>query len=147
MKNLFYIFLLSFLIFHAGDAYGQRPPGQQIDPERLQAARIAFITTRIDLTPEQAEKFWPIFNQFTEQKEATMRQIANLGRGANEVSEEEAKSRIQQRFQLEEKMIKDERAFVAEASKVLTSKQILMLNNIARDFTRQLYQRQRGGGN
>jgi len=138
------LILLVFLLILGGNAFGQRQ-GQQIDPERLQAARIAFITTRIDLKPEQAEKFWPIFNQFNEQREATMRQIGALNKGANEVSEEEAKSRIQQRFQLEEKLIKDEKAFVTEASKVLSSKQILLLNNIARDFARQLYQRQRGG--
>jgi hypothetical protein len=144
MKTLIYPVLFILLSIQTIEVYGQRP-GQQIDPERLQAARIAFISTRLDLKPEQAEKFWPIFNQFTDQKEAVLRQMANLTRGVSEISEEEATSRIQQRFQLEEKLIKDERAFVAEASKILSSKQILMLHNIARDFARQLYQRQRGG--
>jgi hypothetical protein len=144
MKTLIYPVLFILLSIQTIEVYGQRP-GQQIDPERLQAARIAFISTRLDLKPEQAEKFWPIFNQFTDQKEAVLRQMANLTRGVSEISEEEATSRIQQRFQLEEKLIKDERVFVAEASKILSSKQILMLHNIARDFARQLYQRQRGG--
>lgn len=140
MKNL-KLFLLIFLFSLASDLLAQRPT---IDPEKLQAARVAFITTRIDLKPEQAEKFWPIFNSYTEKKEATMREIGGLNRGASEVTEEEAKSRIQRKFQLEEKLLKEEQAFVAEASKILSSKQILMLNGIARDFARQLYQRQRG---
>ena len=140
MKHLKLFLLFAFISF-AGNLFAQRPA---IDPEKLQAARVAFITTRIDLKPEQAEKFWPIFNAYTDKKEATMREIGGLNRGASEVSEEEAKTRIQKRFQLEEKLLKDEQAFVAEASKILSAKQILLLNNIARDFARQLYQRQRG---
>ena len=138
------LYLLFFFLIMGGNVLAQRP-GQQIDPERLQAARIAFITTRIDLKPDQAEKFWPIFNEFTEKREGLMKQIVFLNRGVNEISEEEAKSRIQQRFLLEEKLISEEKAFVNSVSKILNYKQILMLNNIARDFTRQLYQRQRGG--
>lgn len=138
------VYILLFMLTWAGNAFAQRP-GQQIDPERLQAARIAFITTRIDLKPEQAEKFWPVFNEFTEKRESIMRQIVSLNRGASEVSEEEAKSRILQRFQLEEKIMQEEKAFVSEASKILSYKQILLLNNVTREFTRHLYQRQRGG--
>lgn len=141
-KNTLY--LLFFLLILGGKALAQRP-GQQIDRERLQAARIAFITTRIDLKPEQAEKFWPVFNEFNDKRESIMRQIASLNRGAPDISEEEAKSRIMQRFQLEEKIIQEEKAFVSEVSKVLSYKQILLLNNVTRDFARQIYQRQRGG--
>lgn len=141
MKKIHLIALVIFLAIST-NAFSQRQP---IDPEKLQAARIAFITTRIDLKPEQAEKFWPIFNQYNDERERTMRQISELGKGSETVSEEEAKSRIQKRFQLQSELLQDEQAFVSEVSKVLSSKQILMLNNIARDFNRQLYQRGRGG--
>ncbi|MBC6365268.1 Spy/CpxP family protein refolding chaperone [Algoriphagus sp. AK58] len=140
---LYFIFIFALC---AGNALAQRPT-QNIDPEKLQAARIAFITSRIDLKPEQAEKFWPIFNQYTEQREATMKSMSGLNRGIESISEEEAKSRIQKRLQLQQKMLDDEKAFINEVSKVITSKQVLMLNNIARDFNRHIYQRQRGSTN
>ncbi|MBN7813606.1 hypothetical protein J0A68_21805 [Algoriphagus sp. H41] len=122
------------------NALAQRPP---VDREKLEAARIAFITTRIDLKPEQAEKFWPIFNEFSDSRENTMRQMSALGKDLENISEEEAKSRIQKRLQLQGELLKQEQNFVGAASKVLSSKQILMLNNIARDFNRHLYQRSR----
>ncbi|WP_332910863.1 hypothetical protein [Algoriphagus boritolerans] len=75
----------------------------------------------------------------------TMRQLSDLGKDMESVSEEEAKSRIQKRFQYQAQLLENEKAFVSDISKVLSSKQILMLNNIARDFNRQLYQRGRGG--
>jgi hypothetical protein len=137
-----YILTLLVLLMVSSIAFAQRPA---IDQEKLQAARIAFITTRIDLKPEQAEKFWPIFNQYNDDREKIMRQISDLGKGSESVSEEEAKSRIQKRFQYQTELLEKEKSFVNDASKVLSSKQILMLNNIARDFNRQLYQRGRGG--
>ena len=36
--------------------------------ERLESFRIQFITKKLDLTPAEAEKFWPVYN---EQKEAS----------------------------------------------------------------------------
>ena len=41
----------------------------------------------------------------------------------------------------------DEKIFVADAAKVLTYKQLLLLQNIARDFNRHLYDRGRPKGN
>ncbi len=137
-----YTALLWFL-FLAGTAMAQRPT---YDREQLQAARIAFITSRLDLKPEQAEKFWPLFNRFSENKESIMREIGALSDSAVDLSEEEAKSRINNRFLLQQKLIDEERKFVEDISKVITYNQTLKLNNIARDFTRQIYQRGRGGG-
>lgn len=141
MKKLFLITLIIFLGI-GSQAFAQRPP---IDQEKLEAARIAFITSRIDLKPEQAEKFWPIYNKYNDARETTMRQISHLGRDSESISEEEAKSRIQRRFQLQSDLLKEEQTFVTEVSRVLSSKQILMLNNVARDFNRHLYQRGRDG--
>jgi hypothetical protein len=145
MKKITPYLTLIFLLL-AGTVMAQRP-NQNIDPEKLQAARIAFITSRIDLKPEQAERFWPIFNKYTEQREASMKSISQLNRGSEAISEEDAKTRIQKRLQLQQKLIDEEKAFVTEVSKVITSKQVLMLHDIARDFNRYIYQRQRGQGN
>ena len=139
-------YLTLFFLLTAGTVMAQRP-NQNIDPEKLQAARIAFITSRIDLKPEQAERFWPIFNKYTEQREVSMKSISQLNRGSDAITEEEAKTRIQKRLQLQQKLIDDEKVFVSEISKVITSKQVLMLHDIARDFNRYIYQRQRGQGN
>ena len=31
--------------------------------EKIKAEKVAFLTTRMDLTPQEAEKFWPVYNQ------------------------------------------------------------------------------------
>jgi len=50
------IYLLLLFMAASSLAFAQRG-GQPVDPERMQAARIAYITTRISLKTEQAEKF------------------------------------------------------------------------------------------
>jgi hypothetical protein len=34
---------------------------------RLAALKIAYITKRLDLSPEEAQKFWPIYNQYADE--------------------------------------------------------------------------------
>jgi len=139
-------YLIILFLFATGNLMAQRP-NPNIDPEKLQAARIAFITSRIDLKPEQAERFWPIFNKYTDQREATMKSMSELSLDLESISEEEAKSKIQKRIQLQQKMLDEEKTFSNEISKIITYKQLLTLHNIARDFNRHIYQRQRGSGN
>jgi hypothetical protein len=145
MKQL-RMYLLLLCLLSAGTVWGQRNGGgrEEIDPERLQTARIAYITTRINIKPEQAEKFWPVFNAFTNSRENLMRTIGDLSKGADTIGEEEAKSKLNQKLQLQQKMVDEEKIFIADASKVLTYRQLLLLQNIARDFNRYLYDRQKG---
>ncbi|TDK42662.1 hypothetical protein [Algoriphagus formosus] len=144
MKKFGIFLILNFLIILSVQA--QR---RGIDRERLEAARIAFITTRLDLSPEQAEKFWPIFNEFNEQREEKLKQIASLNPRSNteSISKEEAQRLIKQRFELQRELIEDEEAFVLKAATVISYQQILQLNSINREFARSIYQRQRQNRN
>jgi Spy/CpxP family protein refolding chaperone len=38
--------------------------------KKIQAMEVAYITKELNLTPEEAQKFWPIFNQYREQVRA-----------------------------------------------------------------------------
>ncbi|MBN2519668.1 MAG: hypothetical protein JXB17_04120 [Bacteroidales bacterium] len=69
-KKYFIVFLIfSFLLEinilsqHHGGKYGKEKR------EMICAERIAFFTEQIGLTPEEAEKFWPVFNEFYEKKD------------------------------------------------------------------------------
>ncbi len=89
MKKIFYLFGFIVTVFIAQaqeqPMKGQnRPPmrdrqGMEMPPppprpmtkqqrERLESFRIQFISKKLDLTPAEAEKFWPLYN---EQKEAS----------------------------------------------------------------------------
>src|SRR5688572_11227273 len=48
------------------NARAQPPQGPDGDNkgERIEALRIAFISRELNLSPQEAEKFWPVYNQF-----------------------------------------------------------------------------------
>ncbi|NVJ85562.1 MAG: hypothetical protein HWE15_04610 [Algoriphagus sp.] len=135
--------LLFFLFLVVNLSFGQRRGN--IDSEKLEAARVAFITTRLDLSTEQAEKFWPIFNEFNKKREANLKKIAGLNPKNQEedLTEDQAKQLITQRFTIQKEMIKEEEEFVEKVSQVISYQQVLKLNGLNRDFARMLYQRQR----
>ena len=37
--------------------------------DRIKSEKIAFITTELDLTPEEAQVFWPVYNQIEKKKQ------------------------------------------------------------------------------
>ena len=65
MKKLFFIFLACFLVNLAG--FSQDSLGIQNEGGRIQAIEIAFLTKRLNLSPEEAQRFWPIFNKYREE--------------------------------------------------------------------------------
>jgi len=87
MKRIFYAVVIIMLAAVTGaSAQGQRMgPGQgQADNERLTAYKIAFFTQRLDLTPAEAEKFWPLYNKFSDGKSSLQAERLSLMRNASQ---------------------------------------------------------------
>lgn len=69
----------------------------QMDPktrERIDAARVAYITERLGLTREEAERFWPLYREYTDKRRLLRQQFNQAkmdGRPANELLDLEQK--------------------------------------------------------
>ncbi len=48
---------------------GQNPEAWR---EKVKAQKVAFITTKVDLTVEEAQKFWPVYNQVSARRDAAI---------------------------------------------------------------------------
>ena len=61
--------------------------------EQIQSAKIAFFTAEIQLTPKEAEEFWPLYNQYWKERETLQRNAQhNLRAMGRILSSEEAVS-------------------------------------------------------
>lgn len=141
MKKYTLLIIIFFVV--VGTSLAQRPDGNY-DREKLEAARVAFITTRLDLKPEQAQQFWPIYNVFNDAREKSLREMSDLGRTRDlKLSEADAKSRLARKFEIERKMIVDEEKFVKDLSSVITYNQIIRLDGLNREFARHIWQKRR----
>ncbi|TLX74960.1 hypothetical protein E9993_11245 [Labilibacter sediminis] len=65
--NKLILIILSLFCFNL--SFGQHYNKQQ-KLERIKAQKIAFISSHLSLTPEEAQIFWPVYNEFFSKKEA-----------------------------------------------------------------------------
>jgi hypothetical protein len=52
--------------------------------EKLNAYKIAFFTKRLNLTSREAEKFWPVYNEFQEKRNNIQKERVQLNRNVNQ---------------------------------------------------------------
>jgi hypothetical protein len=56
--------LLLILFLFLSSAYICNAQDGNKDKEKIEAVRTAYITNQLNLTPEEAQKFWPIYNRY-----------------------------------------------------------------------------------
>lgn len=45
--------------------------------DRIRAAQVAYLSQKLDLTPDEAQKFWPLYNQYTKEVEQLIAERRN----------------------------------------------------------------------
>ncbi|WP_420319246.1 hypothetical protein [Ekhidna sp.] len=111
--------------------------------KKIEAAKIALITERLELSPEQAEKFWPIYREFGKQRQEVRRDFDQARRNfdPNKASEEENKKMLEMANQVKERQLKLEREYSDRILKVISSRQLNNLRKAENDFKEMLLRR------
>jgi len=78
MKRLIVI-LIAAAVFPIMKTSAQNPA-----LEKLNAYKIAFFTRRLNLTPQEAERFWPVYNEFQNKRINIQQERALVNRNINQ---------------------------------------------------------------
>lgn len=65
MKKIYFILTL-FIAFN-NVVIAQPLDGDKKQQDNIEALKVAFISKELELTPEEAQKFWPIYNQYSKE--------------------------------------------------------------------------------
>ncbi|MBZ5858087.1 hypothetical protein [Flavihumibacter profundi] len=76
------IYTILGMIFFFSTSVVAQPPR---DGERLEALKIAYLTKKLNLTTEEAQRFWPVYNQYM----ADLKKIRVDNSGADELEKDE----------------------------------------------------------
>ncbi|MGX7668478.1 hypothetical protein [Flavobacterium pedocola] len=139
MKKIITILLLVITV----SVFAQNRRQERID--RIKALKVAFISDRLDLKPEEAEKFWPVFNQYEERQmelHKQKRQLMHKLRPENTtgLSDKETAALMEQDDQLETDMQNNKRKLTKDLQGVIPSQKILMLKQLEIEFKEKLLQ-------
>ncbi|MDF3076766.1 MAG: hypothetical protein K0S09_655 [Sphingobacteriaceae bacterium] len=124
MKRIVFI-LLS--IFIATSAFAQAPRSK--GRERLEAAKAAFINQKLNLTSDEAEQFWPVFNNYQRESELLIKQRA-IAKKSGEAYDVE--------LDFKSKMLDLQRRYSQQFYKVLPRSKAIQVFKAERDFRQNL---------
>ena len=120
--------------------------GRENHMKALESRRIAFLTERMSLTPEEAQVFWPLYNQYSEKRDGLMREQYHGGAGQKKVTEmsrtEAAQFAEMEVARLEESALL-KREFHDSLKKILPVEKIALLYEAERDFNRMIFREAR----
>lgn len=148
MSNLKKI-VLTILLLASTQFFAQK----RYDNERIKLLKIAFITERLDLSSKEAQVFWPIYNEYQENREALRQrersQIRSKIRDSENLTEKEANELLRQYLKFEEEEEELDKNFIQKVTKVISAKKTLLLLRSEEEFKRQLikqYRNKNSGG-
>lgn len=117
-------------------------PAAAARQEQVKAAKIGFITRELDLTEEEAQKFWPVYNKFDNEREVHRRKMMALRLEANPgneaLTEKEAEAAVEQYLQLRQEEVDLEKKFYQSVKKVLPAEKVARLFQAEKRFQREL---------
>lgn len=140
MKRTTILFLL-MLVYGVSQAQpGGMPPGAK--QEQMRAAKVGFLTRELNLTEEEAQKFWPVYNKFDNEREVHRRKMLALRLETNEagaqLSAKEAEAAVDQYLQLRQEEVDMEKKFYQAVKKVLPAEKVALLFQAEKRFQREL---------
>jgi Spy/CpxP family protein refolding chaperone len=139
--------ILFTLLFISSFSFAQNHEEKR---EKIKALKVAFLTEKLELTPEEAQKFWPIYNLFDEKQyeirhkkiSAIVNQIENSG--IEKISEKEASNLVNQIISSDDEMYVSKKKFMLDLQKVLPAKKIILLKKYEDEFNRKLLRQFKG---
>ena len=117
--------------------------------EKVKALKVAYITEQLELTTDEAQKFWPIYNAFDENqselRHEKMRAILDRFKPGNveKLSEKDASNSLAQMEKIEEDLFNLKKKFIKDLQGVISAKKIIKLKKAEEDFNRELLKQMR----
>jgi hypothetical protein len=88
-----YILILTLLLGSFSMVFAQDQPGDDLTKqEKIKALYVAYVTQQLALTPEEAQKFWPVHTQFENE-------LKGINKDLPELPKEQARLDIKKKYQ------------------------------------------------
>ncbi|MDG2226467.1 MAG: hypothetical protein P8L20_01920, partial [Flavobacteriales bacterium] len=123
-----------------GTSLGSMAQEKEIQKENRKTQKIAFISTKLELTTEEAEKFWPVYNA----SEAEFKQLKKAHKAAmgekkkiSEMSDTEVEKLLDKGLEIQQKELEIRKKYLVKFKEVLPIKKVAKLTRIEHEFRKR----------
>ena len=124
--------------------FGSNVAYAKLPQERVMAAKVAYLTRELGLSPQEAERFWPVYNEFENRRgdlRHRMKDLMDERDGGGYSSDERANAALDEWMNLREQELQLEKNFRKSMQGILPSRRLVVLHQAERDFQRELLKR------
>lgn len=151
MKKILFLFTISIFLLSQTQAFAQRGEGHNKERwEKYKAEKVSFLTTNLDLSPAEAQKFWPVYNQMEKEKsemQMIRRELEQKVRDAAETLSDSEIVKLTREFASnQEKEGALNSKYNEEFLKILPPKKVLQLYKVEGEFRMHLFKKYRDKG-
>lgn len=132
----FVLSILSISIAQSGDKDHNREESRK----RIEASKVAYMTTYLDLSSDESAKFWPIYNQYQSELKA-LRGERGERKEISEMTDAEASNKLDQYIANSKKKLDLNTKYMTKFRSVLSDKKVLMLTKAEGEFKKQMVNR------
>lgn len=125
--------------------------------ENLETLHTAFITEKLNLSPQEAQKFWPVYNQYHSDMEALKKQrkdnkdMINKAGGIDNMSDADVQKLIASETDIESRELDLRKQYISKFEQVIPARKVAKFYIAEDEFKlyllKQLTERRRGGMN
>jgi Spy/CpxP family protein refolding chaperone len=138
MKKLF----AALTILACTTALSAQPQGRPPAREKIESMKIAFLTDRLNLTPEQAQSFWPVYNKYNDDLSRLRKEhregLADARRDFNSMSDKELEKMVDNEIAFRQEELDIMKRYLPQFRQVLSVRQVAELYTAEEDFKRKL---------
>lgn len=108
--------------------------------DKIQAARVAYITDQLQLTPQEAEKFWPIYREFAERRKALRQQLKDAKQNPtpDQNQEQNSQAALDAQFKIKQQELDLEKDYSGRLLKVISAQKLRTLPDAERRFRQMI---------
>ncbi|MBU2938899.1 sensor of ECF-type sigma factor [Lacinutrix sp. C3R15] len=114
----------------------------KLDKDKIKTLKVAYITENLELSTNEAQKFWPIYNTFEEEQDRLRNTAHALRKSPNieALTEAEAKDLLEKMKNNNIKRIQLYNSYLQELQTVLTAKKIIKLKETEDNFRKKMFE-------
>lgn len=112
--------------------------------KEFEAQKIAFFTQALELTPEEAAVFWPLYNEMMKkirEQDAKVWEMYRQAHKAKKRTPEQEEQQVIDMLEHEQKMLDIKKEYYLRLLKVVPAQKIARLDRTERKFHKQLFQK------